>query len=99
MATATATQTLQIKHNGTLGNPESFCFVTADVVADYLSRSGLPMSLTIGLSFRNPRTRDRRMDNKSAIQWLKKYGNSYTLEAYVEGDIVSVTALSGNDLF
>ena len=98
MATATA-QTLQIKHNGTLGSPESFCFVTADVVADYLRRSNAQMSLTIGLSFRNPRTRDRRMDNKHAIQWLNEYGNSYTLEAYVEGDVVSVTALSGNDLY
>lgn len=99
MATATAAQTLQIKHNGTLGNPESFCFVSADVVADYLHRSGLPMSLTIGLRFRNPRTCDRHMDNELAIQWLREHGDAYTLEAYVTDDVVSVTALSGNDLF
>jgi hypothetical protein len=93
--------TAQLKKDGTLGKPETFGFVPAKVIADHLKVTGNNMSLTVGLSFRNPTTHNKPFDNIAAIRWLRDNERSYTYEAcYVEGDdSLHVTALSGNDLF
>lgn len=91
----------QLKKDGTLGSFETFGFVPAKVIADHLKDTGNNMSLTIGLSYRNPRTHDKPFDNIAAIRWLRDNARNYTYEAcYVDGDdSLYVTALSGNDLF
>ena len=90
----------QLKRNGELGRSEGWCFVSGDTISDRLGRDGTDMLLTIGLSFRNPRTQNRYYDNASAIGWFEKYGRSYTFEANYTGDgFLHVTALSDNDLF
>lgn len=91
----------QLKKDGTLGSPESFGFVTAKAIADRLAKDGTDMSLTIGLSWKNPRTRDKLFTNEAAIAWLNENRRSYTYEACYNGKdgIMHVTALSDNDLF
>lgn len=91
----------QLMKDGTLGRIGGYQFVGKDVIIDRLIQDEADMSLTIGLSFRNPRTRDKRMDVNEAVAWLTKYGRSYVFEALYNGedDMLHVTALSGNDLY
>lgn len=90
----------QLKPNGKLGAPEGWCFVSGRTIAERLEKDGTDMLLTIGLSFRNPTTHDKRYANECAIAWFERYGRSYTFEAEYMGDeCLHVTALSGNDLY
>lgn len=91
----------QLQMDGTLGEPRTFGFVSAGVIARRLLKDGSDMSLTIGLSYRNPRTHDRLYKNGDAITWLGSHTGSYTYEASYNGEdgLLHVTALSDNDLF
>ena len=91
----------QLRDDGTLGKIVGYQFVSAETIADRLIRDNSDMSLTIGLSFRNPRTHDKRMSINDAVDWLARYGKRYVFEAVYNGDddLLHVTALSGNDLY
>ena len=93
----------QLKSNGSIGTPESFNFITADVVAERLIKDGTDMMLTIGLTFRNPRTKDKVFGNIEAIRWMRDQRNAraYTFEAWYTGsdEYLHVNALSDGDLF
>ena len=92
---------MDLLKDGSIGEAGLFEFVPAEVIAKQLKDTGGIMSLTVGLSFRNPRIKDVIMGTREAIQWLGNCGKSYVLEArYSEDDqYLHVTALSGNDLF
>ena len=91
----------QLRKDGSLGKIVGFQFVSAETIADRLIHDESDMSLTIGLSFRNPRTHDKRMSINDAVDWLARYGKCYVFEAVYNGedDLLHVTALSGNDLY
>ena len=91
----------QLQSDGSLGKIQGYTFVQPHVVADRLKKDGTKMCLTVGLSFRNPRTHNKVMDLESSQEWLEKYGRMYCLEGYYNGEdnLLYVTALSGNDMF
>ena len=90
----------QVKSDGKIGKPEGWCFVNWTYLRERLVEDGSDMMLTIGLSFRNPRTHDKVFKNKSAIRWFDEHGSKYTFEAEYMGDgYLHVTALSGDDMF
>lgn len=90
----------QLKKDGRLGKSETFDFIPAKVIIGRLESTGDDMKLTIGLSFRNPRTNDKHYSNADAIAFLKEFEHSYTYEAYYNGDgYLHVVALSDNDLY
>ena len=91
----------QLRKDGSLGKIVGFQFVSAEVIADRLIRDDSDMSLTIGLSFRNPRTHDKRMSINDAVDWLTNHGKRYVFEAVYNGEdnLLHVNALSENDLY
>ena len=91
----------QLQQDGSLGKIQGYTFVPPHVIADRLRSDHTNMSLTIGLSFRNPRTHDKVMDLESSVDWLDQYGKMYWFEAYYNGEdeLLHVTALSDNDMF
>jgi len=89
----------QLLSDGSLGRLGGFEFVTAQTIIERLFRDGSNMLLTIGLSFRDPKTRDKWYDNVSAIRWLRDNTRNYSYEAWYDGgEELHVNAISDNDL-
>lgn len=87
----------QLLMDGELGKLGTMSFPSAVTVIDHLQKTGHDALLTIGLSFKNPRTHDKPLDNRRAIEWVNENPN-YMLEAcYTGDDILKITALSGSD--
>lgn len=88
----------QLTEEGTFEKARSFGFVSARAIKEYLGRNHEGMLFTVGLSYRNPTTHNKPLDYEQAIETLDKY-SGWFLEALHDGNQLSVTALSDNDLW
>lgn len=68
---------------GEIGKLGAVSFPDAVTIMEHLERTGDDATITIGLRFREPRT--RTLKNKDAIGWLNINADSYTYEAYYDG--------------
>lgn len=91
----------QLLKDGTIGKRGTFDFVDASVIAQHLNETGSDIMLTVGLSYRNPRTHNKVMSKRDAIDWLMRSNGFYVFDACYTGkdEYLHVQALSGNDLF
>ncbi|MBQ3339805.1 MAG: hypothetical protein IJG82_09500 [Atopobiaceae bacterium] len=58
-----------------------------------------PCRLTIGLSYRNPRTNNVPMSAERLVERIRESGNFYLWSAFDNGSELVVKAYSDNDLF
>lgn len=92
----------QLKKDGTWGEVESFGFVDAKHVVALCEDlpHDAPVCLTIGLSYRNPTTNDKRFAPDELAAYVRDtLKDRYWYEVLRHGDSISVTALDSNDLF
>lgn len=84
---------------GTVGHARPYEFVGTRALMRHISDTENDVSLTIGLTFRDPETRD--MHWYDAMRWVERNGKNYVFEAFYrdDDDTLYVNALSRNDLF
>lgn len=92
----------QLRRDGTWGKPDTFGFVLGKDVIALCERlpQDADVRLTIGLSFRRPTTNDKRMSpSELSRQMRDTLKNHYFYDVRDDGETISVTALSDNDLY
>ena len=76
----------------------AFAEKAATAIEDGYGRD-YPSKLTIGLSYRNPRTHNKPMTSGALVDYIREFGRSYWWDVSDNGFELSASAYSGNDMF